>query len=140
MFGGPISMRSRLFRILHSSYTCVKIMLSFISKFPLYIIDGVATYRCRYQAFNIQSCQGFNRKNRSRFKSISKFVEIYNEACQRLVGINDKFDESNLQMRQHIRDNLIKNGYIFVDPKDVDSIYITQKAMDDYDILHEEKW
>lgn len=69
-----------------------------------------------------------------------KFVEAYEEACKRRVGINDEFNESNLELRQHVRDNLLHNKFIFVDPNDVDSIYITQKAIDEYDNLPEEKW
>jgi hypothetical protein len=43
-------------------------------------------------------------------------------------------------MRQAVKDNLVKNGYIFVDPKDDSSIYLRQKALNDYDKLPEEKW
>ena len=60
-----------------------------------------------------------------------KFVDIYNDACRSRVGSNDKY-ESNIEMRQHVRDNLMKNGYIYVDTKDVDSINLTQKAIDEY--------
>ena len=60
-----------------------------------------------------------------------KFVDIYNDACIKRGGINNKY-ESNLEMRWYVRDNLLKNEYIFVDPKDVDSIYLTQKAIDEY--------
>jgi hypothetical protein len=60
-----------------------------------------------------------------------KFVDIYNDAC-RLSGGNRNKEESNLEMRQHVRDDLLNNGYIFVDPKDVDSIYLTQKTIDEY--------
>jgi hypothetical protein len=69
-----------------------------------------------------------------------KFIEVYEEACRRRVGISVEFDESNLELRQHVRDNLLDNKFIFVDPNDVDSIYITQKAIDKYDKLPEEKW
>jgi hypothetical protein len=69
-----------------------------------------------------------------------KFIEVYEEACRRQVGISDEFDESNLELRQHVRDSLLDNKLIFVDPNDVDSIYITQKAIDKYDKLPEEKW
>lgn len=67
----------------------------------------------------------------SELKVPVKFVDIYDDACRKEEGSNDK-SESNLEMRQHVRDDLIKSGYIFVDPKDVDSIYITQKAIDEY--------
>ena len=60
-----------------------------------------------------------------------KFVDIYNNACRSRGGSNDKY-ESNIEMRQHVRDNLMKNGYIYVDTKDVDSINLTQKAIDEY--------
>jgi hypothetical protein len=67
----------------------------------------------------------------SQLKVSGKFVDIYNEACRRQGGSNNK-EESNLQVRQHIRDNLLSSGYIIVDPNDVDSIYLTQKAIDQY--------
>jgi hypothetical protein len=67
-----------------------------------------------------------------------KFISIYQEACKGTIGILDEFDESNLEMRQHVIDNLIKNGFVFVDPKDVDSIYLTRKALDEFDRLPEE--
>ena len=67
----------------------------------------------------------------SELKVPVKFVEIYNDACRKQEGSNDKYD-SYIEMKQYVRDNLLKNGYIFVDPKDVDSIYLTQKAIDEY--------
>jgi len=60
-----------------------------------------------------------------------KFVDIYNEAC-RLRGGDRNKEESNLEIRQHVRDNLLTNGYIFVDSNDADSIYLTQKTLDEY--------
>lgn len=60
-----------------------------------------------------------------------KFVDIYNEAC-RLRGGDRNKEVSNLEIRQHVRDNLLNNGYIFVDSKDADSIYLTQKTIDEY--------
>ncbi len=67
----------------------------------------------------------------SELKVPVKFVDIFNDACRTREGSNDKY-ESNIEMRQYVRDNLMKNGYIFVDSKDVDSIYPTQKAIDEY--------
>jgi hypothetical protein len=67
----------------------------------------------------------------SELKVPVKFVDIYNDACRKRGGSNNK-DESNVELRQHVRDNLLKNGHIFVDPNDVDSIYLTQKAVDEY--------
>lgn len=60
-----------------------------------------------------------------------KFVDVYNEAC-RLRGGNRNKEESNLEIRQHIRDDLLNNGYMFADSEDVDSIYLTQKTIDEY--------
>ena len=80
----------------------------------------------------------WSRTNRD-LKVPVKFEDAYKEVCTRRVGINDEFDESNLELRQHVRDNLLNNTFIFVDPKEVDSIYITQKAIDEYDKLPEEK-
>lgn len=73
-------------------------------------------------------------------KILVKFIEAYEEACRRRVGINDEFNVSNLELRQHVRDNLLNNKFIFVDPNDVDSIYITQKAIYEYEKSPEEKW
>lgn len=67
-----------------------------------------------------------------------KFISIYEEACKGTIGILDKFDESNLEMRQHVRNNLIKNEFVLVDSKDVDSFYLTRKALDEFDKLPEE--
>jgi hypothetical protein len=60
-----------------------------------------------------------------------KFVDIYNEAC-RVRGDNRNKEESNLELRQLVRDELLNNGYIFADSKDIDSIYLTQKTIDEY--------
>jgi len=59
------------------------------------------------------------------------FVDIYNEACRRRWGNNNK-EESYLQLRQNVRDTLLSSDYVFVDPNDVDSIYLNQKAKDEY--------
>jgi hypothetical protein len=62
-----------------------------------------------------------------------KFVEVYGEGCMRQdIGNSEEYDKSNAKMRQHIRDNLLKNKYVIVDPKDVDSVFITRKAIDVY--------
>lgn len=61
-----------------------------------------------------------------------KFVEIYNESCRIGVGGKDDHDESDLKMSQIIRIVLLKKDYIFVDPVDVDPIYLKQKAIEKY--------
>jgi hypothetical protein len=61
------------------------------------------------------------------------FVNVYDEACMRQdMGSNDEYDKSNQEMRRYVRDYLLKNDYVFVDPKDVDSVFLTQKAIDEY--------
>jgi hypothetical protein len=61
-----------------------------------------------------------------------KFVDIYNDACTNQGdGSKNKYEE-NTEVRQHVRDNLLENDYIFVDPEDVDLIYLTQKTIDEY--------
>jgi hypothetical protein len=59
-----------------------------------------------------------------------KFVDTYNDACRTRFGNNNRCEE-NFELRQHVRDNLLGSGYIFVDPSDVDLIYLTQKAIDE---------
>jgi hypothetical protein len=61
-----------------------------------------------------------------------KFIEIYNEACRRRAGSKNDYDESDLKMIQYIRDELLKKGYIMADSIDVESIYLTQKAIEEY--------
>jgi hypothetical protein len=56
---------------------------------------------------------------------------VYNDACTKQGGSNNKY-ETNTEIRHHVRDNLLKNGFIFVDPEDVDSVFLTQKAIDEY--------
>ena len=60
-----------------------------------------------------------------------KFVEAYGEGCRK-QGNCEEFDESNAILRQHIRDNSLNNKYVIVDPKDVNSVFITRKAVDEY--------
>ncbi len=67
----------------------------------------------------------------SELKVPVKFVDIYDETCRTTEGSNDKY-KSYIEMKQYVRENLLKDGYIFVDPKDVDTIYLTQKAIDEY--------
>jgi hypothetical protein len=71
-------------------------------------------------------------RTKSDVKVPMKFVDIYIMACRKPLVSNAKYDESNIETRQIVRDNLLRNGHIYVDPKDADSIYITQKAIDEY--------
>lgn len=59
------------------------------------------------------------------------FLDIYYDACTKIDGSNNKY-ETNLEIRQHVRDYLLKSGLIVVDPKEVDSIYLSQKAINEY--------
>ena len=42
-------------------------------------------------------------------------------------------------MRQRVRDSLTSNEFIFVDPNDVDAIYLAQQALDEFDKIPEGK-
>jgi len=44
----------------------------------------------------------------SELKVPVKFVDIFNDACRTQEGNNDKY-ESNMEMRQYVRDNLMEN-------------------------------
>ena len=71
------------------------------------------------------------KNTKSELKLPIKFMDIYIEAC-RERGHNENKEESNLEIRHRVRDNLLNNGYIFVDPMDVDSIYLTQRALNEF--------
>lgn len=60
-----------------------------------------------------------------------KFVDVYNDACTKQSG-NNNTDEVNTEVRQRVRDNLLENGYIVVDPKESDYIFLTHKTIDEY--------
>ena len=62
-----------------------------------------------------------------------KFLDIYNDACIKRGDINNEYE--GRQSWQHVRDTSLRDGYIFVDPKDVDYIFLTQKAIDEYSDL-----
>ena len=55
--------------------------------------------------------------------------------CEKTHSINTsfsniKFDKSNLQVRQHLIDHLLKNELIFISSENVKGVYLTQKALD----------
>jgi hypothetical protein len=57
--------------------------------------------------------------------------------CEKTHSINTsfsniKFDKSNLQVRQHLIDHLLKNELIFISSENVKGVYLTQKALDQY--------
>lgn len=68
------------------------------------------------------------------------FLEVYQEACIGGNPVDDQYDKSNLGLKQLVRDNLLRNGYIFVNPNDIESVFITETAVKQYDLLPEEKW
>ena len=73
------------------------------------------------------------KKTNLDLKKSVKFVEIYDKACSHQgLGIENEYDITNVELRQYVRNNLLDKGYIFVDPFDVDSVYLTQKAIDEY--------
>jgi hypothetical protein len=76
-------------------------------------------------------------KTKSNLKASIKFRQAYTEACKK--DTKNKFDHSNLELRQHIRDILLRNDYIFVNPEDVEDVFITKKAIDHYELLSKDK-
>ncbi len=59
------------------------------------------------------------------------FINAYNKACKKISHGDVDYFKSNLQLRQYVRDNLIKRGLIFVSPENVEAVYVTQKALND---------
>jgi hypothetical protein len=70
-------------------------------------------------------------KTGEELKMSLKFLDVYNDACTKQGG-NNNTDEQNTELRQHVRDNLLEKGYVFVEPKDVDYVFLTQKAIDEF--------
>jgi hypothetical protein len=69
-------------------------------------------------------------KTKSDLKISIRFKQVYEEACKKDTNNNNKYDPSHLQVRHHVRDILLKNGYIFVSPDDPEDVFITKKAID----------
>ena len=65
-------------------------------------------------------------KTNSNLKTSIGFRQVYMEACK--LEPNYKYDYSDLEMRQHVRYILLRNDYIFVNPDDVEEVFITKKA------------
>jgi hypothetical protein len=66
-------------------------------------------------------------KTKSNLKTPIEFRQVYMEACKQET--NYKYDYSNLEMRQHVRDILLRNDYISINPDDVEEVFITKKAL-----------
>jgi len=82
--------------------------------------------------------KGLIEKTKRNLKTSIRFRQVYMEACK--MDTNNKYDYSNLEMRQHVRDILLRNGYIFVNPDDVEDVFITKKAIDQYESLPKDNW
>ena len=76
-------------------------------------------------------------KTKSNLKASIGFGQVYMEACKK--DTKNKYDHSNLELRQHIRDILLRNDYIFVNPEDIEDVFITKKAIDHYELLSQDK-
>ena len=66
-------------------------------------------------------------KTNSNLKTPIGFNLVYMEACK--LEPNYKYDYSDLEIRQHVRDILLRNDYIFVNPDVVEEVFITKKAL-----------
>ena len=61
------------------------------------------------------------------------FLYAFEKAHSVNTSFNDiKFDKSNLQIRQHVINHLLKNELIFISPEIAKGVCITQKALDQY--------
>lgn len=65
-------------------------------------------------------------KTKGNIKAPIQFREVYRDACRK--NTKSKYDYSNLEFQHHIKDILLRNGYIFVDFSDVERVFITKKA------------
>ena len=75
-------------------------------------------------------------KTKRNLRTPIKFRQAYEEACKR--DTENKYDHSNLEIRHHVRDILLRNGYIFVSPDDAEDLFITKKAIDQYEPICDE--
>ena len=72
-------------------------------------------------------------KTNGDLRSPIPFLYAYEKAHSINTNFNDiKFDKSNLQIRQHVINHLLKNELIFISPENVKGVCITQKALDQY--------
>ncbi len=66
-------------------------------------------------------------KTNSNLKTPIGFRQVYMEACKQETSY--KYDYSSLEMRQHVRDILLRNDYISINPDDIEEVFITRKAL-----------
>ena len=76
-------------------------------------------------------------KTKNNLNASIRFRLVYDEACKK--DTKNKYDFSNLELRQHIRDILLRNDFIFVNPEDAEDVFITKKAIDQYELLSKDK-
>ncbi len=67
------------------------------------------------------------------------FIEVFMEACIYQKVTKNVFVQANPGIRYQIREYLIKNNYIVDNSKDVEAVFITQKAIDKVLLLVEAK-
>lgn len=58
------------------------------------------------------------------------FIEVFTEACIKQKLTMNAFIQTNPRTRDQIRENPIGNKYIIDDHEDVESVFVTQKAID----------
>ena len=61
-----------------------------------------------------------------------KFVDIYNDACRFRGSSNEIYSDSDVVLIQNVRESLLNNGYFKVDSNNSDSIFLTQRAIEEY--------
>lgn len=80
------------------------------------------------------------KRTKGKLQTPVPFEEVYDDACYLANKIKVKIGISGLQIKYHVRDNMLSNRLVFVNPIDVDSIFLTQKAIDKYNDIPMEKW
>lgn len=67
------------------------------------------------------------------------FQEIYRDACYLAGKTGEDSNNAYLEIKYHVRDRLLRNNFIFMNPNDADSIFITQKAIVEFNEILEKK-
>lgn len=65
------------------------------------------------------------------------FQKVYEDACYMAGKTIDESSPNHLEIKHHVRDNLLGNNLIFMDPQGEDNIFITQKAIDEFNKISE---
>lgn len=72
-------------------------------------------------------------KTNGKLQTPIPFIEAYNSVIERISRSKKGYSMiSNIEMRQYVREKLLKNDLMFINHEDVDYVFVTQKALDRY--------